>query len=117
MSAKFLGIVFLFVFALPVVASDLPKNLKLEVQFQETLTSDSSETGQRFSAILNKSISAGGKVVFEKGTIVEGIVSWPSRPTITANPANWIWNWFPSVQTGSFTCCTQTRSCCMENQL
>jgi hypothetical protein len=80
MSAKFLGIVFLFALALPVFASDLPKNLKLEVQFQETLTSDSSETGQRFSAILNKSISAGGKVVFEKGTIVEGIVSM-AEPT------------------------------------
>jgi len=74
MSAKFLRVVFYLAFTLPVLASDLPKNLKLEVQIQETLTSDSSTTGQRFSAILNKSISAGGKVVFEKGAMVEGIV-------------------------------------------
>jgi hypothetical protein len=74
MSAKFLRGVCFFALTLPALASDLPKNLKLEVQFQETLTSDSSETGQRFTATLNKSISAGGQVVFEKGAMVEGVV-------------------------------------------
>jgi hypothetical protein len=60
--------------ALPVVASDLPKNIKLEIQMEETLTSDSSETGQRFTATLNKKVSAGEAVVFEKGATVEGLV-------------------------------------------
>jgi len=70
----FLRVLFSFVLTLPVLASDLPKNLKLEVQFQETLTSDSAQTGEKFSAILNKSVSAGEKVVFEKGTMIEGVV-------------------------------------------
>lgn len=69
-----LRILFFVALTLPVLASDLPKNLKLEVQMQETLTSDSSETGQKFNATLNKSISAGEKVVFEKGAMVEGVV-------------------------------------------
>jgi len=59
---------------LSLVASDLPKNIKLQVQMEETLTSDSSQTGQRFSATLNKAVSAGEKVVFEKGSMVEGVV-------------------------------------------
>src|SRR5215475_7194634 len=80
MSAKFLHSVFFLVFTLPVFASDLPKNLKLEVQIQETLTSDSSTTGQHFSATLNKAISAGGKVVFEKGAMIEGVVTM-AEPT------------------------------------
>jgi len=80
MSAKFLCVFLFLAVTLPVFASDLPKNLKLEVQIQETLTSDSSETGQRFSATLNKSISAAEKVVFEKGAMVEGRVSM-AEPT------------------------------------
>ena len=75
MSTKLLHVCLLLALTLPVFASDLPKNLKLEVQIQEMLSSDSSETGQKFSATLNKSISAGEKVVFEKGAMVEGMVS------------------------------------------
>ena len=74
MSVKRLRVVLFLALTLPALASDLPKNLKLEVQMQETLTSDTSETGQRFSATLNKSVSAGEKVVFEKGAMVEGVV-------------------------------------------
>ncbi|HSS96904.1 MAG TPA: hypothetical protein VLK33_07740, partial [Terriglobales bacterium] len=73
---KFLPSVFVvFLFTLPVLASDLPKNIKLEIKMEETLTSDSAQTGQKFSATLNKAVSAGNKVVFEKGAMVEGVVS------------------------------------------
>ena len=42
MIAKFPRGLFLFlVSSIPIAASDLPKNIKLEVQMQETLTSDS----------------------------------------------------------------------------
>jgi hypothetical protein len=60
--------------SLPVMASDLPKNIKLEVRMEETITSDSAQTGQKFSATLSKAVSAGEKVVFEKGAMVEGVV-------------------------------------------
>ena len=74
--------VFLLFFAtsLSLAASDLPKNIKLEVRMEETLTSDSSQTGQKFSATLSKSVSAGEKAVFEKGAMVEGIVKM-AEPT------------------------------------
>src|SRR5262249_3310917 len=72
----FLRCVFvIFLLSLPVLASDLPKNIKLEVKMEETLTSDSAQPGQKFSATLNKAVSAGNKVVFEKGAMVEGVVS------------------------------------------
>ena len=57
------------------LASDLPKNIKLEIKMEETLSSDSASPGQKFSATLNKAVSAGNKVVFEKGAMVEGVVS------------------------------------------
>lgn len=76
MSAKFLRWVFLVsLLNLPALASDLPKNIKLEIKMEETLTSDTAQTGQKFSATLNKAVSAGAKVVFEKGAVVEGVVS------------------------------------------
>ncbi len=68
------AVVLLGAAALPVVAGDLPRNIKLEVRMEETLTSDSSSTGQRFAATLNKSISAGDAVMFERGATVEGVV-------------------------------------------
>src|SRR5882672_10835560 len=75
MTAKFpRALILFFAVILPVAASDLPKNIKLEVRMEETLTSDSSQTGQRFSATLNKAVSAGEKVVFEKGAMVEGVI-------------------------------------------
>jgi len=74
-SIQFLrAILFAFIFTLPALASDLPKNIKLEIKMEETITSDSTQTGQKFSATLNKAVSAGEKVVFEKGAMVEGIV-------------------------------------------
>jgi hypothetical protein len=75
MAAKFpFALLFFFGVTLPVTASDLPKNLKLEIRMEETLTSDSAQTGQKFSATLSKAVSAGEKVVFEKGAMVEGVV-------------------------------------------
>jgi hypothetical protein len=59
---------------LPMAASDLPKNIKLEIRMDETLSSDTSQTGQRFTATLNKGVSAGEATVFEKGAMVEGVV-------------------------------------------
>src|ERR1041385_2612508 len=76
MSVKFLRcILVILLFTLPVLASDLPKNIKLEIKMEETLSSDSASPGQKFSATLNKAVSAGAKVVFEKGAVVEGVVS------------------------------------------
>ena len=75
MAAKFPPVLLFFIAAvLPAASSDLPKNIKLVVQMEETLTSDSSQTGQKFSATLTKAVSAGEKVVFEKGAMVEGTV-------------------------------------------
>jgi len=75
MTAKFPRFLSLFLLAaLPATASDLPKNIKLEVRMEETLTSDSSQTGQRFTATLTKGVSAGEAIIFEKGATVEGIV-------------------------------------------
>ena len=55
-------------------ASDIPKNTKLEVRLNETLSSDQSTTGQRFTATLTRGVSAGGAVLLEKGSPVEGVV-------------------------------------------
>ena len=74
------ALLFFFAASLSVAASDLPKNIKLEVRMEETLTSDSSQIGQKFSATLSKSVSAGEKVVFEKGAMVEGMVKM-AEPT------------------------------------
>jgi hypothetical protein len=75
MAAKFLRALLIFVFtALPLTASDLPKNTKLEVRLEETLSSDTSQTGQHFTATVNKSVSLGEAVVLEKGAVVEGVV-------------------------------------------
>jgi hypothetical protein len=59
---------------LPAVSSDLPKNTKLEVRIEEMLSSDISQTGQKFLATLNKTVSIGQSVVLEKGSVVEGVV-------------------------------------------
>jgi hypothetical protein len=61
-------------------ASDIPKNTKLEIRLDETLSSDTSHTGQRFRATLNRGVSAGQLVVLEKGALVEGIVKY-AEPT------------------------------------
>jgi len=75
MAARFLRALLFFIAAtLSIAASDLPKNIKLEVRMEETLTSDSSETGQRFTGILDKTVSTGEAVVFEKGAAVEGVI-------------------------------------------
>jgi hypothetical protein len=81
MTGKFTFVLVLSLAAvLPVAAGDLPKNIKLEVQMEETMTSDTAQTGQRFSATLNKRVSAGDAVVFEKGSMVDGVVKF-AEPT------------------------------------
>jgi len=57
-------------------ASDLPKNTKIEVRLNETLTSDSAELGQRFTAVVSRTLSAGGAVILEKGALAEGVVKY-----------------------------------------
>ena len=54
-------------------ASDVPKNARLEVRLDETLGSDISQSGQNFSATLNRSISL-GKESLKKGDHVSGVV-------------------------------------------
>jgi hypothetical protein len=74
-TAKFLRALLFFLAAgLLAAASDLPKNIKLEVKMEEALTSDSSQTGQKFTATLNKSVNVGKAVVFDKGAVVQGVI-------------------------------------------
>ncbi len=67
-------VVMAFLLASLSFASDIPKNTKLEVRTTELLSSDRSMTGQRFTATLTRSVSAGGVVLLEKGALVEGVV-------------------------------------------
>lgn len=56
-------------------ASDVPKNTRMEVRLDETLTSDQARIGQDFTATLNHDVSLGG-VALKKGCIVHGIVAF-----------------------------------------
>ena len=62
------------------LASDIPKNTKLEVKLDELLSSDLSQTGQKFHATLNKAVSLENVVLLEKGALVEGVVKY-AEPT------------------------------------
>jgi len=68
------SLIFVSLLASVALASAIPKNTKLEVRLNEMLSSDQSQTGQRFTATLTRGVSAGGAVVLEKGSIVEGVV-------------------------------------------
>ncbi len=56
-------------------ASDVPKNTKMEVRLDESLTSDQARIGEEFTATLNHDVSLGG-VVLKKGCIVHGLVAF-----------------------------------------
>jgi hypothetical protein len=75
MKTRFTGsIVLVFAAILPAAAGDLAKNIKLEIRMEETLSSQTAMTGQKFRATLSKGVSFGEAVMFEKGAAVEGVV-------------------------------------------
>ena len=59
---------------LPADAGKSPKSVKLEIRMDATLSSQTSMTGEKFTATLDKSVSFGDAVMFEKGAAVEGVV-------------------------------------------
>jgi hypothetical protein len=59
---------------LPAAAGNAPKRVKLEIRMEETLSSQTAMTGQKFTATLDKTVSFGDAVMFEKGAAVEGVV-------------------------------------------
>jgi hypothetical protein len=61
-------------------ASDLPKNTKLEIKLEEMLSSDLSQTGQKFRATLNKTVGSSDVILLEKGAPIEGVVKY-AEPT------------------------------------
>lgn len=61
-------------------SSDIPKNTKLEIKLEEMLSSDISQTGQRFQATLNKAVSISKVDLLGKGALVEGVVKY-AEPT------------------------------------
>jgi len=61
-------------------SSDIPKNTKLEIKLDEMLSSDMSQTGQKFQATLNKAVSIENVMLLEKGALVEGVVKY-AEPT------------------------------------
>ncbi len=75
-TARLLSSMLAALLAAPGFASDLPKNTKLEVRLDQTLSSDTASTGERFTATLDRTISIGEQVVLRKGARVEGIVSF-----------------------------------------
>lgn len=58
----------------PAAAGNSPKSVKLEIRVENTLSSQTSMTGEKFTATLDKSVSFGDAVMFEKGAAVEGVV-------------------------------------------
>jgi hypothetical protein len=65
-------------------ASGLPKHVKLEVRLDQTLSSETSRSGDRFSALLDRDVTLGDKTVLKKGASVQGVVreaesSWSSQ--------------------------------------
>jgi hypothetical protein len=64
----------------------LSKNTKVEIRLDQALGSDISQSGQVFSATLNRAVSAGGKTILPKGTHVEGIIEDVSSTLNYARP-------------------------------
>jgi hypothetical protein len=54
----------------------LPKNSRLEVRLDENLGSDISQTGQIFTATLNRAVTLSGKEVLPKGARITGKVAY-----------------------------------------
>ena len=77
-------LIFAFLFLLVTVpvtfSSDIPKNTKLEIKLEEMLSSDISQTGQKFQATLNKAVSIEHVMLLEKGALVQGVVKY-AEPT------------------------------------
>jgi len=55
-------------------ASGIPKNTKLEIRLDETLSSDTCYSGQKFLATLNRPVSLGSTIALSRGARVEGLV-------------------------------------------
>jgi hypothetical protein len=58
--------------------------VKLEVRLDQTLSSETSRSGDRFSALLDRDVTLGDKTVLKKGASVQGVVreaesSWSSQ--------------------------------------
>ena len=53
----------------------LPKNTRLEVRLEENLGSDISQTGQTFTATLNRAVTLSGKEFLPKGAHITGKVA------------------------------------------
>ena len=66
--------------------SDLPDKTRLEVRLNETLSSDTSQTGQPFAATLDRSVSAGGKMILPKGAQVTGVVRYAESTRNCSQP-------------------------------
>jgi len=55
-------------------ASGPPKHVKLEVRLDQMLSSETSSSGDRFSAVLDRDVTLGDKTVLKKGASVQGVV-------------------------------------------
>ena len=81
MSCRLLSAFLFFVVAVPAAfSSDIPKNTKLEIKLEEMLSSDISQSGQKFQATLSKAVSIEHVMLLEKGALVEGVVKY-AEPT------------------------------------
>jgi hypothetical protein len=81
MSSRLISAFLFFLVAVPTAfCSDIPKNTKLEIKLEEMLSSDISQSGQKFQATLNKAVSIEHVMLLEKGALVEGIVKY-AEPT------------------------------------
>jgi hypothetical protein len=58
------------------LASDVPKNTRLEVRLDQGLSSDTSSSGEKFTATLNRAVTLGDKIVLRKGARAEGVVRY-----------------------------------------
>jgi hypothetical protein len=58
------------------LASGIQKNAKLEVRLDQGLSSDSSSSGEKFTATLDRAVTLGDKIVLRKGARVEGMVRY-----------------------------------------
>jgi hypothetical protein len=67
-------------------ASGLPKHVKLEVRLDQTLSSEMSSSGDRFSATLDRDVTLVDKTVLKKGASVQGMVREAESTLNTSQP-------------------------------
>lgn len=67
-------------------AADLPKNTKIQVRIDEMLSSDLSQTGQKFKATLDKSVSVKDGLFLEQGSKVEGVINYAESTNQLSRP-------------------------------